>query len=230
MKSILKSACTTGIGLLIIGGSLLGGQAAMAAEQPIAPDSTSSAYPAPTRPAPAQAQSTDEADSPVQVRGYLGRATQTAATGVTPESEIKEGAIVQLVNDEQIDGVYKVILPVPANTSFVSATEGGQLIGANVVWTFNVTHDGGTRIVTPMATFQVAKDYWGPQITNSAKVLYTGGVFTDDQRFTYNYSHQFAERPAVPMVDPTVGLAGAGVLAAGAAGTFVLRRRPSSID
>ncbi|MFF1539967.1 hypothetical protein ACFVWL_07815 [Microbacterium sp. NPDC058269] len=225
MNKILTSACTTGIGLLLAGGVVLGGQAAMAAEQPVAPDSATTAS-APTRPAPAQTE--DLPDGPVQVRGYLGRATQTAAQGVTPESQISEGAVVQLVNDEQIDGVYKVVLPVPAHTSFVSATEGGKLVGSNVVWTFNVAHDGGTRIVQPMASFQVEKDYWGPKITNSAQVLYTGGVFADDPRYTYTYGHEFAERPAVPLIDPTIGLVGAGVLAAGAAGAIVLRRRPSN--
>lgn len=221
MKSILKSACTAGIGLLIVGGTILGGQVAMADDQPVAPDSSSTTT---------STTGTEKVDSPVQVRGYLGRATQTAATGVTPGSTIREGAIVQLVNDEQIDGVYKVILPVPANTSFTSATEGGTLVGSNVVWTFNVTHDGGTRIVQPMASFTVNDGYWGPTITNSAKVVYTGGVFTDDVRFTYNYTHEFAERPPVPLVDPGVGLAGAGVIAAGAGGVFALRRRPSATD
>lgn len=217
MNKILKSACATGIGLLIAGGTVLGGQSAFAAEQPVTPDSTTTTT------------ATTEG-TPPQVRGYLGRATQTAAQGVTPESQISEGAIVQLVDDEQIDGVYKVVLPIPANTSFVSATDGGRVVGANVVWTFNVDHDGGSRIVQPLATFQVDKDYWGPKISNSAQVLYTGGVFTDDPRFTYTYNHQFAERPAVPLIDPTVGLVGAGVLAAGAAGAIVLRRRRSTVN
>ncbi|MFJ6549314.1 MULTISPECIES: hypothetical protein [unclassified Microbacterium] len=221
MKSILKTACSAGVGLLIVGGSLLGAQGAMAADEPDSPSTTSSGGVSSVR-------STEDVDGQASTRGYLGRATQTAATGVTPGSEIKEGAIVQLVNDEQIDGVYKVILPVPAHTTFASATSGGQLVGGNVVWTFNVTHDGGTSIVTPMATFTVDADYWGPQITNSAKVLYTGGVFTDDHRFTYNYGHTFAERPPVPVADPAVGLAGAGVIAVGAAGAFALRRRPSA--
>lgn len=222
MKSILKTACTAGVGLLIVGGSLLGAQGAMAAEQPVAPDSTSSST------GLSSVRSADDVEGPISTRGYLGRATQTAATGVTPGSQIKEGAIVQLVNDEQIDGVYKVILPVPAHTTFASATSGGQLVGDNVVWTFNVTHDGGTSIVTPMATFTVDADYWGPQISNSARVVYTGGVFTDDHRFTYNYNHAFAERPPVPVADPAVGLASAGVIAVGAAGAFALRRRPSA--
>ncbi|OIJ34623.1 MULTISPECIES: hypothetical protein [unclassified Microbacterium] len=221
MKSILKTACSAGVGLLIVGGSILGAQGAMAADEPDSPSTTSSGGVSSVR-------STEDLDGQVSTRGYLGRATQTAATGVTPGSEIKEGAIVQLVNDEQIDGVYKVILPVPEHTTFVSATSGGQLIGSNVVWTFNVAHDGGTRAVTPMATFTVDADYWGPQITNNATVLYTGGVFTDDHRFTYNYSHSFAERAAVPVADPTVGLAGAGVIAVGAAGAFALRRRSSA--
>jgi hypothetical protein len=217
MNKILKSACATGIGLLIAGGTVLGGQAAFAAEQPVTPDTTTTT-------------TTGTEGTPPQVRGYLGRATQTAAQGVTPESQISEGAVVQLVNDEQIDGVYKVILPVPAHTSFVSANSGGVLVGSNVVWTFNVTHDGGTRIEKPLATFQVDKDYWGPQIENSAQVLYTGGVFTDDPRFTYTYDHQFAERPAVPLIDPAIGLVGVGVLAAGAAGAIVLRRRQSTVS
>ena len=221
MKSILKTACTAGIGLLIAGGTVLGGQVAMADDQPVTPDSSTTTT---------STTGTEKVSSPVQVRGYLGRATQTAATGVTPGAEIKEGAIVQLVNDEQIDGVYKVILPVPANTTFVSATEGGTLIGSNVVWTFNVTHDGGTRIVQPMASFTVADGYWGPTITNSAKVVYTGGVFTDDVRFTYNYAHQFAQRPPVPVIDAGVGLASAGVIGVGALGALALRRRSTATD
>ena len=67
-----------------------------------------------------------------------------------------------------------------------------------------------------------------PTITNSAKVVYTGGVFTDDVRFTYNYSHQFAQRPPVPVIDAGVGLASAGVIGVGALGAFALRRRSSS--
>ncbi|MBP3977053.1 hypothetical protein [Microbacterium sp. BLY] len=219
MKSIVKTACATGVGLLIAGASLLGAQGATAAEEPVTPDSPSSTS------GLSSVQTTEGTDGAVSVRGYLGRATQTAATGVTPGSEIKEGAIVQLVNDEQIDGVYKVILPVPEHTTFTSATYGGQLIGGNVVWTFNVAHDGGTSIVTPMASFTVDDGYWGPEITNSAKVVYTGGVFTDDLRYTYNYSHTFAEQAPVPAVDPTVGLASAGVIAAGGAGALLVRRR-----
>ncbi len=219
MNKILTSACSTGLGLLIAGGAVFGGQAAFAAEQPVAPDATSATT--------ATTTNTDPV-APPQVRGYLGQATQTAAQGVTPESMISEGAVVQLVNDEQIDGVYRVVLPVPAHTSFVSATEGGVLVDGNVVWTFNVAHDGSTRIVKPVATFQVDGGYWGPTITNSAQVLYSGGVFTDDPRFTYSYAHTFAERPAVPLIDPTIGLVGAGVLAAGAAGAIVLRRRASA--
>ena len=96
MKSILKTACTAGIGLLIVGGTVLGGQVAMADDQPVTPDSSTTTT---------STSGTERVSSPQLVRGYLGRATQTAATGVTPGSEIKEGAVVQLVNDEQIDGV-----------------------------------------------------------------------------------------------------------------------------
>lgn len=99
MKSILKTACSAGVGLLIVGGSILGAQGAMAADEPDSPSTTSSGGVSSVR-------STEDLDGQVSTRGYLGRATQTAATGVTPGSEIKEGAIVQLVNDEQIDGVY----------------------------------------------------------------------------------------------------------------------------
>lgn len=169
-----------------------------------------------------QVQFMDEVDFLVQVCGYFGCVMQIVVMGVMLELEIKEGVIVQFVNDEQIDGVYKVIFFVLVNMSFVLVIEGGQFIGVNVVWIFNVMYDGGIRIVMFMVMFQVVKDYWGLQIMNSVKVFYIGGVFMDDQWFIYNYSYQFVECFVVLMVDLMVGFVGVGVFVVGVVGMFVL--------
>lgn len=143
----------------------------------------------------------------VQPRGYYGAGTQTPASDVqiAPGAEYTEGATVLLRYDEQQTGVkYRVVMPVPAGSTFVSAVRGGVYDAAanTVTWTFDGKTPAEAAPATEermdfTATFRAPDGSTTPvpsqTITNAATQQVMGGAFTDWRtQFTYTYNHVLA--------------------------------------
>lgn len=143
----------------------------------------------------------------VQPRGYYGAGTQSPLSDVpiAPGAEYSEGATVLLRYDEQQTGVkYRVVMPVPAGSTFVSAAQGGVYDAAakTVTWTFDGKMPAEAAPATEerkdfLATFRApdgsAAAVPSQTITNSATQQVMGGSFTDWRtQFTYTYEHVLA--------------------------------------
>ncbi|AZS38895.1 MULTISPECIES: DUF11 domain-containing protein [Microbacterium] len=143
----------------------------------------------------------------VQPRGYYGAGTQTPARDVSiaPGAQYTEGATVLLRYDEQQTGVkYRVVMPVPAGSTFVSADRGGVYDAAanTVTWTFDgktpeeaapATQERMDFVATFRAPDGSATPVPSQTITNAATQQVMGGAFTEwRDQFTYTYNHVLA--------------------------------------
>ncbi|KYJ96750.1 DUF11 domain-containing protein [Microbacterium sp. CH1] len=189
MKKIRTGLGIT-VGALILGGVLSTAPIAAVAAEAVAPTSLS--------------------PEGVQPRGYYGAGTQSPGRTQTiaPGAEFTEGANVLLKYDEQVSGVkYRVVMPVPAGATFVSATQGGVYDPAanTVTWIFNgktpaeaggVTQESKSFLATFRAPSGSSEAVPEKTIQNAAVQSMMGGSITDwRQQFTYTYAHTFAAQP-----------------------------------